>query len=73
MRSTESFKQSRRLLECIENNFLIHVIQPDQKNIVSPVLANLQELITEVKAGGSLGCSDHALTMKIVRELEKLF
>lgn len=43
------------------------MIQPGQKNVVSPVLANLQELITEVKTGGSLGCSDHALTMKMVR------
>lgn len=36
------------------------------------MLANSEKLITEVKIGGSLACSDHALTMKMVRGLEQV-
>ncbi|KAK4830418.1 hypothetical protein QYF61_011042 [Mycteria americana] len=61
--STESCRQSRRLLECIEDNFLSQVIDsPTRGDVILDLLVtNASELIGDVKIGGSLGCSDHAL------------
>ncbi|KAK4819764.1 hypothetical protein QYF61_011364 [Mycteria americana] len=62
-RSMASCKQSGRLLECIEGNFLTHVIDtPTQGDeILDLMVTNASELISDIKIGGSLGCSDHAL------------
>ncbi|KAK4806906.1 hypothetical protein QYF61_012627 [Mycteria americana] len=60
--STASCRQSRRLLQCIEDNFLSQVIDsPTRGDAIPDLLAtNASELIGDVKIGGSLGCSDHA-------------
>ena len=55
-------KQSRRLLESIEDKFLFHVLnQPEEKCYWTWCSPMQKELIKEVETGGSLGCSDHAL------------
>ncbi|KAF1446069.1 hypothetical protein FQV07_0012861, partial [Pygoscelis papua] len=61
--STVSCRQSRRLLECIEDNFLSQVIGNPTRGdaILDLLVTNASELIGNVKIGGSLGCSDHAL------------
>jgi len=58
-----SCRQSRRFLECIEDNFLSQIIDiPTRVDaILDLMLTNASELIGDVKTGGSLGCSDHAL------------
>ena len=42
-------RQSKKLLECIEDNFL------------DLLLTNANELIGDTRIGGCLGCSDHAM------------
>ncbi|KAK4816578.1 hypothetical protein QYF61_017968 [Mycteria americana] len=56
-------RQSRRLLECIEDNFLAQVIDTPSRGdaILDLMVTNACDLISDVKIGGSLGCSDHAL------------
>ena len=56
-------RQSKRFLETVEDNFLVQVIDgPTQgEALLGLVLTNEEESIREVKIGGSLGCSDHAL------------
>jgi len=58
-----SCRQSRRLLECIEDNFLSQVI--DSPTTGDPTLdllvTNTSELRSDVKIRGILGCSEHAL------------
>lgn len=59
--SSVSWKQSRRLLECMKDNFIIQVIDsPTRKVPLDLLLTNMEELIRCVKPGRSLGCSDHA-------------
>ena len=54
---------SRKFLESVEDNFLVQVLDgPTQgEALLDLVLTNAEESITEVKIGGSLGCSDHGL------------
>ncbi|KAJ7425634.1 hypothetical protein BTVI_02330 [Pitangus sulphuratus] len=61
--STVSCRQSRRNLECMESNFLTQVIDsPTRKDaILNLVITKTSELISNIKTGDSLGCSDHAL------------
>ncbi|GAB0203436.1 hypothetical protein GRJ2_002809200 [Grus japonensis] len=61
--STASCRQSRRLLECIEDNFLSQVIDSPTRGdaILDLLVTNTSELTDDIKIGGSLGCSDHAL------------
>jgi len=58
-----SCRQSRRLAECIEDNFLSQVIVSPARGdaILDLMVTKASELIGDVKIGGSLGCSDHAL------------
>ena len=61
-------KQSRRLLECTQHNFLVQTV--DRLTVGEAflylVLTDAEELIKEVKTGGTLGCSDHALLEFVV-------
>jgi len=61
--STASCRQSRRLLEHIENNFLSLVIDSPTRGdaVLDLLVTNASKLIGDIKIGGSLGCSDHAL------------
>ena len=58
-----SCRQSRRYLECIEDNFLSQVIDsPTREDAILDLLATTRsELIGDVSIGGILGCSDDAL------------
>ncbi|KAK4827894.1 hypothetical protein QYF61_022317 [Mycteria americana] len=58
-----SCRQSRRLLECIEDNSLSQVIDSPTRGdvILDLMVTNTSQLIGDIKTGGSLGCSDHAL------------
>lgn len=69
--STMSCKQSRRLLESTDDNFLIPLIEglTSREALLDLLLTN-SELIREVKIAGSLVCSEHTLAMKMVRGLE---
>ncbi|KAK4829571.1 hypothetical protein QYF61_005240 [Mycteria americana] len=61
--STASCRQSRRLLACIDDNFFSQVIDNPTRGdaILDLMVTNPSELIDDIKIGGSLGCSDHAL------------
>jgi len=66
--------QSRRLLECIGDNFLSQVIDtPTQEDaILDLIVTNASELTGGVKTGGNLGCSDHALVeFTVLRDMGK--
>ena len=58
-----SGRQSGRFLESVEDSFLVRVIDGPTRGeaLLDWVLINEEESIREVKIGGSLGCSDHAL------------
>jgi len=58
-----SCRQPRTLLECIEDKFLSQVIDSPTRGdaILDLMVTNTSELISDVKIGGSLGCSDHKL------------
>ena len=55
-----SCRQSRRLLECIEDNFLSQVIDRTTEGdvLLNLLVTNTSELTGNVKTGGSLGCSE---------------
>lgn len=66
--STADCKQSRRLLECNEGNFLVPVLDKPTREAVllDPVLTRADELIRKTEIGGSLNCSDHALVKSLM-------
>ena len=63
-----SCRQSRRLLECIEGNFLSQIIDSPTRGgaILDLLVTSSSYLIGEVKTGSSLGFSDHALVKSAV-------
>ena len=72
--STVSCRQSRRLLECIEDNFLSQVREGPISSdaILDLILTNANELIGNITIGGCLGCSDHAaLEFMLWRDMGK--
>ncbi|PKU28413.1 mitochondrial fission process protein 1 [Limosa lapponica baueri] len=66
--NTVSCRQSRRFLECLDDNFLRQEIDSPTRGDVTLdlIVTNASELIRDVKIGGSLGCSNHALVEFIV-------
>jgi len=60
--STASSRQSRRLLECIEDNLLSRVVDTPTRGdaILDLMVTSASELTGDIKIGGSLGSSDHA-------------
>ncbi|PKU45016.1 hypothetical protein llap_4670 [Limosa lapponica baueri] len=67
--NTAGHKQSRRLLESVNDNFFLQVIEkPMRSAMLDLVLTNKKELVGNVKLKGSLGCSDHEMVeFKILR------
>ncbi|XP_035169883.1 uncharacterized protein LOC118159406, partial [Oxyura jamaicensis] len=65
---TAGSRQSRRFLEFVEDNFLVQVIDGPTRGeaLLDQVLANVEESIREVKTGGCLGFSDHALVEFVI-------
>lgn len=58
-----SCRQSSRVPECTEGNFLRQVIGSPARwgAILVPRVTSTGELISDSKVGGSWGCSDHTL------------
>ncbi|GAB0186388.1 hypothetical protein GRJ2_001104100 [Grus japonensis] len=68
-------RATRRLLECIEDNFLSQVIDNPTRGdaILDLLVTNASELISDVKIGGSLGCSDHLLVeFAVLRDTDQV-
>ncbi|GAB0180032.1 hypothetical protein GRJ2_000468500 [Grus japonensis] len=61
--NTAGQKQSRKFLECINDNFVLQVIEEPTRRgaMLDLVLTNKEGLIGDVKLEGSLGCSDHEM------------
>lgn len=56
-----SHPQSRRFLQCIDDNFLMEMVdEPTRRGaLLDLILTNQEGMVEVVKAEGSLGCSDH--------------
>ncbi|GAB0209884.1 hypothetical protein GRJ2_003454100 [Grus japonensis] len=56
-------KQSRKFLECVDDNFLLQVTEEPTRRgaTLDLVLTNKEGLVGDVKLKGSLGCSDHEM------------
>ncbi|GAB0176447.1 mitochondrial enolase superfamily member 1 [Grus japonensis] len=56
-------KQSRKFLECVDDNFLLQVIEEPTRRgaMLDLILTNKEGLVGDVKLKGSLGYSDHEL------------
>ncbi|GAB0208807.1 mitochondrial enolase superfamily member 1 [Grus japonensis] len=67
-------KQSRKFLECIDDNFLLQVTEEPTRRgaMLDLVLTNKEGLVGNVKLKGSLGCSDHKMVeFKILRAVRR--
>lgn len=58
-----SSKQSKRLLESVENNFLVQILDSPttSETLLGLALVCVKETFKEVKFRSSLGCSEHDL------------
>ncbi|PKU48920.1 rna-directed dna polymerase from mobile element jockey-like [Limosa lapponica baueri] len=67
--TTTGHKQSRRFLECIDDNFFLKVIEQLMRgSMLDLVLTNKEGLVGNVKLKGSLGYRDHEIVeCKILR------
>ncbi|GAB0195117.1 mitochondrial enolase superfamily member 1 [Grus japonensis] len=56
-------KQSRRFLECVDDNFLLQVTEEPMRRgaMLDLILTNKEGLVGDMKLKGSLGCSDHEM------------
>ncbi|XP_014813222.1 PREDICTED: uncharacterized protein LOC106897227 [Calidris pugnax] len=72
--NTAGCRQSRKLLECLDDNFLRQEINsPTRGNaLLDLLITNASEIIRDIKIEGSLGCSDHALVQFTVLRSLKL-
>ncbi|PKU39914.1 rna-directed dna polymerase from mobile element hypothetical protein [Limosa lapponica baueri] len=61
--NTAGYKRSRRFLECIDDNFLLQVVEEPMRRgaVLGLVLTNKEGLVGNVKLKGNLGCSDHEM------------
>lgn len=61
--NTAAHKQSRRFLECVDNNFLFQVTEEPRRGaaVVDLVLPTKEGLVENVKLKGSLNCKDHEM------------
>ncbi|PKU47352.1 dtw domain-containing protein 2 [Limosa lapponica baueri] len=72
--NTAGHEQSRKLLECVNDNFLLQVIEePTRKDATLDfVLANKEWLLGNMKLKGSFDCSDHEMVeFKILRVVRR--
>ena len=73
--NTAGHKQSRRFLECTDDNFLLQVIEEPMRRgaMLDLVLTNKEGLVGNVKLKGSLGCSDHEMVeFRILRAVRRV-
>ncbi|GAB0184054.1 hypothetical protein GRJ2_000870700 [Grus japonensis] len=67
-------KQSRKFLECVDDNFLLQVIEEPMRRgaMLDLILTNKEGLVGDVKLKGSLGCSDHKMVeFRILRAVRR--
>ncbi|GAB0176939.1 mitochondrial enolase superfamily member 1 [Grus japonensis] len=67
-------KQSRKFLECVDDNFLLQVTEEPTRRgaMLDLILTNKEGLVGDVKLKGSLGCSDHEMVeFKILRAVRR--
>ncbi|PKU28685.1 dtw domain-containing protein 2 [Limosa lapponica baueri] len=67
---TARHKKSRKFLECVDDSFLLQVVEePMRRGVMLDLdLTNKEELVGNVSLKGSLGCSDHEMVeFKILR------
>ena len=68
-------KQSMKFLECVNNNFLLQVIEEPMRRGAMPdlILTNKEGLVGDVKLKGSLGCIDHEMVeFRILRAARRV-
>ncbi|GAB0184462.1 hypothetical protein GRJ2_000911500 [Grus japonensis] len=73
--NTAGHNQSRRFLECVDDNLLLQVIEEPMRRgaMLDLVLNNKEGLVGDVKLKGSLGCSDHEMVeFKILRAARRV-
>ncbi|MCQ4179366.1 hypothetical protein FK518_27770, partial [Klebsiella pneumoniae] len=66
--------KGRRFLECVDDNFLLQVIEEPMRRgaMLDLVLTNKEGLVGNVELKGSLGCSDHEMVeFKILRAVRR--
>ncbi|GAB0180275.1 hypothetical protein GRJ2_000492800 [Grus japonensis] len=67
-------KQSRKFLECVDDNFLLQVIEEPTRRgaMLDLILTNKEGLVGDVKLKGSLGCSNHEMVeFRILRAVRR--
>ncbi|GAB0203984.1 mitochondrial enolase superfamily member 1 [Grus japonensis] len=68
-------KQSRKFLECVDDNFLLQVIEEPTRRgaMLDLVLTNKEGLVGDIKLKGSLGCRDHEMVeFRILRAARRV-
>ncbi|GAB0205489.1 hypothetical protein GRJ2_003014500 [Grus japonensis] len=73
--NTAGHKQSRRFLECIDDKFVLEVIEESTRRgaMLDLLLTNKEGLVGDVKLKGSLGCSDHKMVeFRILRATRRV-
>ncbi|KAM9653655.1 uncharacterized protein ACIBXB_010484 [Morphnus guianensis] len=72
--NTAGYKQSRRFLESIDDNFLLQVMEDPRRRgaMLDLILTSKEGLVGNVKLKGSLGYSDHEMVeFKILRAVRR--
>ncbi|KAJ7396062.1 hypothetical protein BTVI_148843 [Pitangus sulphuratus] len=67
--NTTGHRQSKRFLECVDDNFFLQVIEEPMRRgaMLDLILTNKEGLVGNMKLLSSLGCSDHeVLKFKIL-------
>lgn len=64
----------RRFLECVDQNFLVQVLDKPTKAeaLLDLMLTSAEQTIKEVKTGVSLDCSDHILIEFVISRNKRL-
>ncbi|GAB0204405.1 mitochondrial enolase superfamily member 1 [Grus japonensis] len=73
--NTAEHKQSRKFLECVDDNFLLQVTEEPTRRgaMLDLILTNKEDLVGDVKLKGSLGCSDHEMVeFRILRAARRV-
>ncbi|GAB0204649.1 mitochondrial enolase superfamily member 1 [Grus japonensis] len=67
-------KQSRKFLECVNDNFLLQVTEEPTRRgaMLDLIRTNKEGLVGDIKLKGSLGCSDHEMVeFRILRAVRR--
>jgi len=74
--NTAGHKQSKRFLDCLDDNFVLQVIEkPTRRDaMLDLVLTHKKGLLGNVKLKGSLGCSDQEMVeFKILKAVRRVY